>query len=71
MKLREVPLKVLFRALLFNVFIDGIFLYFLRKVRFQILLMLIPFMTVAKTYSNILENLKHVMKTLLKWFRIS
>ena len=71
MKLREVPLKVLFRPLLFNVFIDGIFLCFLRKVRFQILLMLIPFMTVAKTYSNILENLKHVMKTLLKWFRIS
>ena len=49
-----------------------IFSCLLRKTRFAILLIIIAFMTVAKTYKYILVNLNHDMKILLKiWFRIN
>ena len=53
----------------FSMSLVMIFLCLLRKVRYAILLMTIY--GCGEDLSNILENLKHDMKILLTWFRIS
>ena len=67
---RGVPQRVILEPLLFNVFCNGIFMFIGKSE-------ICNFADDNTSYdcgedlSNILENLKHDMKILLKWFRIN
>ena len=71
MKLREVVLQVyILGSLLFNVFIKYIFM-FIEKTEVCNFADDNTTYDCGEDFSNILENLKHDLNILLKWFRIN
>ena len=67
---RGVPQGSILRPLLFNVFVNDIFM-FIEKSEICSFADDNTIYDCGKDLSNILENLKHDMKILLKWFRIN
>ena len=67
---RVVPQVSILGSLLFNVFIDDIFM-FIEKTEVCNFVHDNTIYECGEDFSNILENLKHNLKILLKWFRIN
>ena len=67
---RDVPQGFILGPLLFNVFITDIFM-FIEKTEVCNFANDNTIYECGEDLSHILENLKHELKTLLKWFRIN